>query len=99
MTVEQVNSIIRAGEILVGVRQQTRNTRAFQSMMLSGGQEMTAEKQAIIDRELSTDEGILRIAKAASSTCSDPVEKDRIEKHMVSLLKIRRGAMKTLGIE
>ena len=59
---------------------------------------MNAEKMAIIDRELSTDEGILRIAKAASETCSDPVEKDRREKHIISLLKIRRCLMKTLGI-
>ena len=52
---------------------------------------LTDEKRQIIEEALKTDEGILMVAKGATSYILDPVERELREAHMVALLKVSRA--------
>lgn len=61
------------------------------------GNIMQLEKYAIIDNALSTDEGIVAIAEAASNVLLDAKQKENRKKSIIALLQSQRHLSKIDG--
>ena len=55
------------------------------------------EKYAIIDNALSTDEGIVAMAEAASNALLDTKQKENRKKSIIALLQSQRRLLKIYG--